>query len=320
MKMDFNNYQYIFLMGSSRSGTTWLQSIFLDHPQVAGTDLVELRLFNDYAQPMLHSYEQTAEKFQSGSKVGLSPVMTREVLLAKIKDFLLSIYQEVITVNEQTRFIADKYPQYSLVPELIHEIFPHSKAVHIIRDGRDVVVSKMVKSEKRGKGYKKIKTAAHSWEECVVGGRRGKAIFGSNYYEIRYEDILYKGPDTIKKLFDFCEIPADEALVKHILDNNHYAVKSMSMPAEGIAAERFSRQKVWAQSLSLEDRIEIERTVGYLLEELAYKSPGEKWYQIHPGDEQEARKILKSLDRSHLLDKTKSKLKRLIKKRLLKRK
>ncbi|HMQ48405.1 MAG TPA: sulfotransferase [Saprospiraceae bacterium] len=317
--MNFKNFNYIFLMGSSRSGTTWLQSIFLDHPQVAGTNLVELRLFNDYAMPMLQSYEQTAEKFKNGSKVGLPPVMSREVLVQKIKDFMLSVYQEVIPVNEQTRFIADKYPQYSLVPELIREIFPNSKAVHIIRDGRDVVVSKMVKSEKRGKGYKKVKTAAHSWEECVVGGRRGKAIFGDNYHEIRYEDILYKGQETIKKLFDFCEIPADEALVKHILDNNHYAVKSVSMPAEGIAAERFNRKKVWAKALTLEDRIEVARSVGYLLEELGYTQPGEKWYANSPEEEKSANRMLKSLARNQKINKTKSKLKRLIKKRLLNR-
>ena len=86
-----------------------------------------------------------------------------------------------------------KEPRTTLFASVRLEIFPDARIVHIIRDGRDVALS----LDKRGwsrplpwdKG-KSLLAAGIYWEWIVRKGRKYGAMLGSNYMEVRYEELV----------------------------------------------------------------------------------------------------------------------------------
>jgi hypothetical protein len=124
----------------------------------------------------------------------------------------------------RSRYI-DKTLLTSFRVKLLNLIFPDAKFIHIIRDGRAVAFSILKKIELAGDpnplfhvGFKEILGDNYqskrsqlfnyglAWSEFVRRGREASAFGKSRYYEIRYEDLISKPYDALRKIVDFCEL------------------------------------------------------------------------------------------------------------------
>lgn len=88
----------------------------------------------------------------------------------------------------------------------MEEIFPGSKYIHIIRDGRGVAKSIIPLNW----GPSAVETAAYWWMAFVSAGVVAEMNFGANALRVKYEDLLENFEDEIRRICDFCEIAFEQ--------------------------------------------------------------------------------------------------------------
>lgn len=112
---------FVFLVGSQRSGTTILGEILDKHPDISQW-YEPLFVWDRFFRNHPHD-ERTADD------------ATPEIIEQISRDFLN--YKR----KKGSKIIFDKSPQNSLKIPFIKKIFPNSRFIHIIRDGRDATLS-----------------------------------------------------------------------------------------------------------------------------------------------------------------------------------
>ena len=90
----------------------------------------------------------------------------------------------------------------------LHKAFPNAKFIHIIRDGRDVALSrrKVGWTGTRSRDpLKKLLCAAKSWEMAIKEGQTAGKGLGNDYTEIRWicqvQDLVYPQILPIRSLY-----------------------------------------------------------------------------------------------------------------------
>ncbi len=116
-----NSDAFVFIIGSPRSGTTILGEILDGHPEIS-------QWYEPYF--IWDKHFRTAKDDVRGTRDAVPAV--RHQILASFKR-----YQRKTGSN----IIVDKSPRNSLKIPFIRKIFPESKFIHILRDGRDVTLS-----------------------------------------------------------------------------------------------------------------------------------------------------------------------------------
>lgn len=147
---------YVFIVGCPRSGTTLLQRMLDNHPQLAVT--------NDAAF-ILKALKVVYQIKKSRIKEGHDPAMTQQVVDFLLTDdrfarmrlpadrvreaaarcgtygaFVSALYDEFARMHGKP-LAGDKTPDYARRLPVLHGLFPQAKFIHIIRDGRDVALS-----------------------------------------------------------------------------------------------------------------------------------------------------------------------------------
>jgi len=194
----------IFVGGSGSSGTTLVKTILNSHPNIYCGK--ELNLFNssffyDYSFPFSeHLFRKKLDlelnifKF-SLKRYGLS--IAEICMFAATSrffiDFCNKIIEHSLNTSGKIRW-AEKSPSNCRFIEQIIDMYPGAKYIHVVRDGRDVVLS----LKKRGWSYT---DALRRWlYDSMCGVRfRGKEF----YYEIQYENLVKIPEKNISDLFDF---------------------------------------------------------------------------------------------------------------------
>lgn len=192
----------IFVVGCQRSGTTLLRLMLDSHPEIACGP--ETRF--------LGSFEAiTGSEWHRISRFGHS----REYWLMKMADFFSS-FQEDYARSRGKRRWADKTPLYAMHLEFILELFPDAQIVHLIRDVRDVTAS-----HRSAFGYRAALNAPRKWSRYITEARRvGMPLLGTQYLEIRYENLVRDAEETMRGLLDYLHEPWDEAVL-HYEDAPH---------------------------------------------------------------------------------------------------
>ncbi|RKX23893.1 MAG: hypothetical protein DRP47_12175, partial [Candidatus Zixiibacteriota bacterium] len=113
--------QVAFIVGSPRSGTTILQEILGIHPQIG-------HFYEPYYIWYFHVKDQTTDYIPGGA------ISQKETKWIRNK-FIL--FGKLLGKN----FVLDKLPEHSFNLPILTKVFPNAKIIHIIRDGRDVVLS-----------------------------------------------------------------------------------------------------------------------------------------------------------------------------------
>jgi hypothetical protein len=195
-----------WVVGSPRSGTTFLAKVLDQHPEVFLTNETRVMLL---VSRLLNRHT------------------TQRRLLATNKDVIVeTLWREVPRLVEQMYIDqgaepgmrwGDKYPQYvdgNHDPEAIATIdrlFPEGQYIHIIRDPRAAVGS--IKE----KGWQSLEGSVLAWRNHVAHGRDfGLSIGLDRYHELRYEDLVSDGQAAVRSIFDFLGLAWDEDVEAYI--------------------------------------------------------------------------------------------------------
>jgi hypothetical protein len=270
--------KFIYIIGSPKSGTTWLQAMVAAHPKVATT--VELTLFNRYIHPWLDAWDLESKNIEEGRwSQGLPYIMTRKEFYGLMREFIARSYQKVLELNPHASHILDKHPQYAFHVDEINLFIPRSRFIHVIRDGRDVAVSMVSARKHIGYGTGNIKDSAEAWK-CHVLEARTASKFKGRYMEVRYEDLLENGSDVLSRVFQFCNLDITDSKTRDIYENHHFSkMKSRRQHADRrarthVAFFRKGKAGAWKDDMSDRERYIFDRDAGKLLEELQYGEKG----------------------------------------------
>lgn len=203
------NKNMLFIVGSGRSGTSLLQSMFAAHPEVAclpETGFIRRRVFPGHLQSIYQHHGEQAVKEDLAIddyfiRTGLdaSSVVTRAV--ARKGQLDAAVYKEMLISYSYMGifWVGDKDPRAVEFFRLLDAVLPNAHVIHVFRDPRDVLASK------KEAGWSRT---GHVWKHIFanrvqfnLGQRNGPIVFGKNYHEIAYEELIAT-PDAV--LSDLC--------------------------------------------------------------------------------------------------------------------
>ena len=144
------NPEIHFVISAPRSGSTWLTRALNQHSEIFAT---EHRLFGDFCEVWKNNdgstapritFDKYAETF-SGHYFFDAMEMNRGEFLDAFERSFANFLVSFATRRTKKKFVIDKITPYpgtaKLVVRKIRHLFPDSKIIQLVRDGRDVLTS-----------------------------------------------------------------------------------------------------------------------------------------------------------------------------------
>jgi len=146
----------------------------------------------------------------------------------------------------------DKTPDYLLHLEILYALFPRSRYIYIVRDGRDVALSLMG----RAWGPNNMMSAADYWRRCNARSpvlehltQEGQLHF------LQYETLLRDPLRTLGAVYEFLEQPQDPATLRALVQD-----------IQGNNCDK------WRRAMSPRQIAVFERVAGETLERFGYET------------------------------------------------
>lgn len=270
----------VFVLGSPRSGTTLLYHMILS----AG-DFAVYRAESSVFNVLLPKFgdlrlKKRREKLMDVwlrtrlfERSGLNAEEIRGKILESCRsggDFLRIVMEE-IAHSQGVRRWADCTPEHLLnMPRIKREI-PDALIIHIIRDGRDVALSMAKQNWVRPFPWEKdqgVFVAGLFWEWLVSKGRTLARSLGSDYLEVRFEDLVKNPRETLSALGRFIDHDLDYDRIQRV------AIGSVREPNSSFSSQGasgpFDPVGRWKAGFSPEGLARFEGLVGRFLQTLGY--------------------------------------------------
>ncbi len=255
----------VFIVGPARSGTTWTYDILTAHPQVAG--VYESWLFTP--QNGIGSLFTAAHYPARNS--GLGRLIDRQEVVDLAREMVKEIMGRVIEPHH--RLLVEKSPNHIYAVALIREIFPQAKFIHLLRDGRDVYVSVRAAAKSWSPGWqnsfgRSTATAARAWRGEVERAQTASQLLGPDFLSVRYEELHAEPIAGIQRLYDFCSLPYDEALLNTIFETTDF---KKNYKGGETKFRRGGRVGDWRKQFTLWDALIYNLIAGQTLIDLGYE-------------------------------------------------
>ncbi len=270
-----------FIIGSGRSGNTLLRSILSGNSDISippesyripfaikKFHILNNRDWEDIVSQVLKEFEDCKEFYTW--EIDITDVQKRLEDIADSKRTLSNIFDELFCTYAEkhspgSKIWGDKTPMNTLYLDWIGTVFPRSKFIHIIRDGRDVA-SSYLKMER----YDTILEAANRWINSIESAQSFGSKIKENYIEIRYEELVTKPEEVIKDTCDFLDIDYDSKMLDHTkqvkklgdTDKEHHSNLSKPISSDSVGK--------WRNNLSESDQESITKLLHKHLQRLGY--------------------------------------------------
>ena len=270
--------RFLFVIGSPRSGTSWLHRMIGEHPSVASLE-GELTTFNRYVAPLVEAYEaEHGHKERGEWSQGLPLLYPRDEFDMAVRNALGDVYQRVLAQNPSATHILDKHPGYCDHLGMIQRYLPEARFIHIIRDGREVAVSMRSAKSRIGFGARDVESAAREWHRTVDRSKKFGTTVGDRYLEIRYEELQHDTPAILAKVLAHSGLVPDPDHVQRVAHDFHISRKQVSRGDASLNAIRNEPGAIWRDRLSAKQRYQFDRVAGELLQSLGYAEPN--WWAL----------------------------------------
>lgn len=206
---------HLFVVGSPRSGTTWLQLLLAQHEEVATGK--ETQLFTHYVKRLSDRWQEELREAEVATTNGLTRVLSPEEFQDAIRAFCDQVFSKLRENRPDARFVLEKSPEHSLHAQEILNAYPSSWFLHIIRDPRAVSNSFRHAAVKWWTWAPSgpIETTRR-WRSNVLAGEAISTLT-PRYKEVRYEDLVERGDQTLLEIFEWMGLDADLAFCRAAL-------------------------------------------------------------------------------------------------------
>ncbi len=228
---EFFPMEKFFIYGHARSGTTLLARLIRLHPEVHANWQAHFFTRKPLLKSLVNSGEMeewlTRKSNRWNNGEDLSPVVMRAAA-----DYIME--SDAKRAGAEKHIVGDKSPNSLNDGEsvrLMHAVYPDAFLINIVRDGRDTLISQRFRNFVEESKFltaedKKIVDAIRADQTPFTTGERsiftekwlrentkgwvrnltetvdeGQRLFGERYYEFRYEDLLAKPFEEMKKVW-----------------------------------------------------------------------------------------------------------------------
>ncbi len=282
-----------FIVGVGRSGTTLLRLMLDAHPQLAIpsethflAEVIRRERQANLTARRLHALLVEAPTWANLAMDAASlDAALRAVVPFSTSDGVRAFYRLYARQSAKTRW-GDKTPPYRTLMAEIADLLPEAHFIHVIRDGRDVVLSY------RGLWFgpgDDLEQAAAFWRNEVQATQwTGRLL--PHYLEIRYEDLVTDPEGTLKSVCSYLDLPYDEGMSRYYLraSSRLAEIKRPFGPPDRVPVdlETFlaihertnspldrSRIGRWRTEMPVADQVRFLAIAGELLQDLGYEDP-----------------------------------------------
>lgn len=276
----------IFLVGAPRSGTTWLHHLMLTDERTAGGQ--ESHFFVSFAQALRDFDRKIAFKRPHG----LGTYWTRDELIGELRGLWSRLMIPLVAADNNCRCLIEKTPDHALHLDVIQEILPEAKVIHLIRDSRGVAASMMAASKSdwgRDWAPGNPVVAAETWNRFVAAAENAEKTLGpEQFLRVHYEDLHKNTATQLERIFEFIGLALDSAGSTQLVST--YDRKRKQDPdATGYTArgalhgtavrepDGFARTGLadgWRNELGRREASQIWKKTQSLMEKLGYDKTG----------------------------------------------
>lgn len=262
----------VFVGGSERSGTTLLRNMLTAHPALAvpNESPFVYRTYRDIARQgregdvaLAWQLLQETSRFKQWR---LPPEEVERTLAehppASYGDVIRGMFAAYARWRGK-QHAGDKTTANALWFPWLAAQFPASRFVHVLRDPREVCMSRVVQIFNNGG----MAGAARHWRAHVSAAREAMPALGDRILEIRYEELIAAPRPQLERLADFLGIGFDAGMLDY-----GRATDVLPQHGQDVHAREPLRADLrpWRTQLSRDDVSVIESIAGELMDEVGY--------------------------------------------------
>jgi len=213
----------VFIIGIGRSGTSLLQNMLNAHSEICFLpENSFLRryhasgAFADYVSG--NCVDVLADELSvdaTFSRLGLSVDDIKSLVgdpgAASGDRFFQRVMIDYTSSKGTCRYIGDKDPRLIEFLPMLAASFPGAWVIHIYRDPRDVVLSKIKAEWSKDRPFLANLFAGRVQWSLVR--RTGKRLFGDRFHELAYEDLISGPQDVLEHICDLLGLPFEPAML-----------------------------------------------------------------------------------------------------------
>ncbi len=282
----------VWVFSSARSGSSWLTMKLLNHKDILlwnepliGTHLgcVAGRLVSpvtaEYRTPVDRTIDVYAGEpdyfFSSAYKSVWMPYFKRMVLQRLFCQHPESLHKVVVI----------KEPNGSQSADLISRLFPNSRLIFLLRDGRDIVdsVLDMHKKESWAKKWMELPALDAEMRRSVIINQSNSWSFlmtlllsaYKNHEQTRrhmvvYEQLRYDTLEKLMGIYNFLGIPVDGKDLRRLVDKSSFEKTPQGEKGSGKVIRK-AKPGGWKESFTEEEKRIMNTVMGEKLKELGYE-------------------------------------------------
>jgi hypothetical protein len=172
-----------------------------------------------------------------------------------------TVFRQFAHPHGKTRW-CEKSPNNSEHILRIAELFPSSRFVHIIRDGRDCAAS----TQRRQ--FRNPELSINRWRKVVADAREQGAHMGNRYMELTYEELTIDPERWMRKICEFLVLDFDIRVLQSAMPQsakkNDYQI--------GYVGKIEPNSKKFLKQFSAPQIQRLEQIAGELLDQLGYET------------------------------------------------
>ena len=263
----------LLIMGSPRSGTTFLAHMvnrFFDMrvSRDNGT-LIRFHGLLSHYEPLSDDANLRrlisnlyADHYIRQRLMGRGLALSQAELFKQVRErsysgLVETIFQAIATERGKGSWGYKRASLARMSGSNVNDIFPQAKFVHIIRDGREVVLS--MRAAARALLERSWHFGAVDWVSHVSLGKDVAARIGADrYMEIRYEHLMASPADVLVEILDFCGGGPDRD------------ARAARIHAEVGDLVKGDNTEKWKSQMPAHAVRQVERVAGPLLQALGY--------------------------------------------------
>jgi Sulfotransferase family len=280
----------VWMFGSPRTGSTWLMQLFAEIPGVAVID-------ESYVPMHLVPISRTVpdgEYFETGQRAGDPNYFFAERYMSELKPELRELVvrglkRQLAALDQPTdpSWIVIKEPNGSHAADSMLSLFPESRLLFLVRDGRDVIDSLIDAMLARDSWWQKSRGSSESkmvngrlafirhhadlWVKRTASVQRAYAATPEALrLKVGYEDLLEDTTTGFTEMLDWLGLPVDAEAVRAAVEKRAFS----SIPAERKGPGKRARSATpgqWRTRLQPGEIEIVERIMGPKLRELGYE-------------------------------------------------
>jgi len=270
--------QVFFVCGCQKSGTTWIQKLLDGHPAVRCDG-------EAYFGPLLKQVlNQSIGLYNQNHKAG-PPGNFEKDDVRLLFAFACGITFARWIGAKDVQAIGEKTPEHALCLRELVQCFPGCKAIHVIRDGRDVCVSGWFHNLRQGGDKFRERfpdlpryiayTVAKHWVPYITQARTFGAEYPELYHEVRYEELHATPHEQVRAMLAFLGVDASDESVEACIDAGSFNKLANGRDRGEADPQSFFRKGVvgdWREHFDADCEATFMRTGGVMLKELGYVS------------------------------------------------